>query len=66
MNCPPPGSSSTPPMTLIWFALTSSPGLQVDGLLVVGTLLLDGDGTVDVDYDPSALLPGYGPPVLIR
>jgi hypothetical protein len=47
--------------------LTSSPGrLRVDGLLVVGTLLLDGDGPVTVDYDPSVPLPGVGGPVLIR
>jgi Putative Flp pilus-assembly TadE/G-like len=46
--------------------LTSSPGLQVDGLLVVGTLLLDGNGPVDVNYDPTVLLPGTAPPVLIR
>ena len=46
--------------------LTSSPGLWVDGLLVVGTLLLDGDGPVTVEYDPSVLLPGVGGPVLIR
>jgi Putative Flp pilus-assembly TadE/G-like len=46
--------------------LTSSPGLQVDGLLVAGTLLLDGNGPVDVNYDPSVLLPGTAPPVLIR
>jgi hypothetical protein len=46
--------------------LTSSPGLRVDGLLVVGTLLLDGSGPVDVNYNPSVLLPGVGGPVLIR
>jgi hypothetical protein len=46
--------------------LTSSPGLRVDGLLVVGTLLLDGNGPVDVNYNPSVLLPGVGGPVLIR
>ena len=46
--------------------LPSSPGLRVDGLLVVGTLLLDGNGPVTVDYDPSVLLPGLGGPVLIR
>jgi Putative Flp pilus-assembly TadE/G-like len=46
--------------------LTASPGLRVDGLLVTGTLLLDGNGPVDVNYDPSVLLPGVGPPVLIR
>jgi hypothetical protein len=46
--------------------LTSSPGLQVDGLLVAATLLLDGNGPVNVNYDPTALLPGTGPPVLIR
>jgi Putative Flp pilus-assembly TadE/G-like len=46
--------------------LTSSPGLRVDGLLVVGTLLLDGDGPIDVNYKPSVLLPGVGGPVLIR
>jgi Putative Flp pilus-assembly TadE/G-like len=46
--------------------LTSSPGLQVDGLLVTGMLLLDGDGPVEVDYDPSVLLPGVGRPVLVR
>jgi hypothetical protein len=46
--------------------LTSSAGLQVDGLLVVGTLLLDADGPVDVNYNPSVPLPGVGGPVLIR
>jgi Putative Flp pilus-assembly TadE/G-like len=46
--------------------LTASPGLRVDGLLVTGTLLLDGNGPVDVNYNPDVLLPGYGPPVLIR
>jgi hypothetical protein len=46
--------------------VTSSPGLRVDGLLVVGTLLLDGDGPVDVNYNPSVPLPGVGGPVLIR
>jgi Putative Flp pilus-assembly TadE/G-like len=46
--------------------MSSSPGLQVDGLLVTATLLLDGNGPVDVNYDPSVLLPGFGPPVLIR
>jgi Putative Flp pilus-assembly TadE/G-like len=46
--------------------VTSSPGLRVDGLLVVGTLLLDGDGPVDVNYNPSVLLPGVGGPVLIQ
>jgi Putative Flp pilus-assembly TadE/G-like len=46
--------------------VTSSPGLRVDGLLVVGTLLLDGNGPVDVNYNPSVPLPGVGGPVLIR
>jgi Putative Flp pilus-assembly TadE/G-like len=46
--------------------VSSSPGLQVDGLLVAGTLLLDGNGPVEVDYDPSVPLPGVGPPVLVR
>jgi len=44
----------------------ASPGLRVDGLLVVGTLLLDGNGPVDVNYNPGVLLPGVAPPVLIR
>jgi hypothetical protein len=40
--------------------------LRVDGLLVVGTLLVDLTGSVEVDYDPSVLLPGVGAPVLVR
>jgi Putative Flp pilus-assembly TadE/G-like len=46
--------------------LTSSSGLLVDGLLVAGTLLLDDDGRVSVEYDPGVLLPGVGGPVLIQ
>jgi hypothetical protein len=40
--------------------------LRVDGLLVVGTLLVDLTGSVEVNYDPSVLLPGVGAPVLVR
>jgi Putative Flp pilus-assembly TadE/G-like len=40
--------------------------LRVDGLLAVGTLLVNLLGSVEVNYDPSVLLPGVGPPVLIR
>jgi putative Flp pilus-assembly TadE/G-like protein len=57
--------AASAPLTLT-STLTSSPGLLVNGLLVVGTLLLDGDGSVDVNYNPSVLLPGVGGPVLIR
>jgi hypothetical protein len=46
--------------------VSSSGGLQVDSLLVVASLLVSGSGPVDVDYDPSVLLPGVGRPVLIR
>jgi Putative Flp pilus-assembly TadE/G-like len=40
--------------------------LRVDSLLVVGTLLVNTLGSVEVNYDPSVLLPGVGVPVLIR
>jgi hypothetical protein len=44
--------------------------LRVDSLMVVRALtlttVLGSDASVTVNYDPSVLLPGVGPPVLIR
>jgi hypothetical protein len=46
--------------------MTSSPGMQVNSLLVASRLLVGGNGPVQVDYDPSAPLPALGRPVLLR
>jgi Putative Flp pilus-assembly TadE/G-like len=43
----------------------STGNLQVDSLLVVDSLRAP-FSTVEVNYNPSVLLPGVGPPVLIR
>jgi hypothetical protein len=40
--------------------------LEVDSLVAVSTLRTSDDGSVEVTYDPSVLLPGVGLPVLIR
>jgi hypothetical protein len=45
--------------------LSSAGDVQVDSLLVVDTLRVS-NTELDVDYDPSAPLPGVGRPVLIR
>jgi hypothetical protein len=46
--------------------MSSSGGLQLPSLLVADSLLVSGDGSVDLDFDPSLPLPAVSRPVLIR